>query len=1082
MLNAEHWQNELGDARPWRISALALLALSFILEGLVAGARAAPPRYVAMLANGQRIEGEKLSDWHDKTAMPRLEGQPLLEPTNSLRWLRDRTLRTADLPLAYVELHGGDRMPGAIVDFRTGSELPYDPLPAHLVVQSSQTFEPPENKGVTEIRVALSSVRRIVWQRRGRQAYQPSTALFRDGRSLAYRAVRLQSGQVHLLLPEGGDRRIPWSDLAELHLPEASAWDAWYDELVQLCPNLETRLYQVETTAGLIATASIARLAPRFEGNSSEPDRWVHGIQPAWSLDILWVPCREIVYRRSWLPREVPLSRVPFSSADGRSNRVRAALNANSQGGPLRSGALDFGFGLGVHGQSALKFALPTGARAFRAQACLDRAAGKGGCIVARVLVNDSAGNALWQSPQLIGSDVVADTGNLALPGPANGQTHLVLAIDPIAGGRPAGADPLEIRDYANWCDPLLELDPVVVQGEFDQRLTQRFFTWKDWTARYIGAANGNEAGTEWTTVRNERLLAPGWFDTGVQVKAKPLSLTKTLTIGPKDNWLIVAATRSFSRGVEPKVEVRIGGEPVAEYVVPERQQDRDENRPVAIPLKVYEQQPAREMEVEIRQLAAADSAPVEYRSIQTAEQLPTLYCIFEDDQVARPTGSDAIAADITDDDRHYGVRSLRLGPGSEYRIPLSQPIRIRERPAWGEYRFLRFAVKKIGGGRAAIGFESLDKPDRPARYDLGRGEPSFGGATRVWQDDAPKTWAVITRDLFADFGNQEVAAVMLGAPDGEAAMFDHIYLARGHFDLDHIPLAPSAEAANEKARDELARPAIQRALPATVLIEFADGRQASGVLIQEQGEVLTAGHVLVGPNRSARVQLSNGTLHSAKTLGVAREFDLGILRIENASGLPKLDPIAPGDWPQDRLYFSLNHAPRNPEFQPAIGTAVSLRRVFRSTVWTDLSADDWVAGGPLINRDGNLIGIQSRPSQFGGILCTRFQDVLPHLARVKNGEVFGAWPPGCEPQLGIVGSAKPSGLEVTRVDVDSPAAIAGLKMGDLVSRVEGRPIAGPDDLQLALSERDAGQEIGIEFTRGGAAMQARLKLAPRVP
>ena len=67
--------------------------LVLLLAGLPAAARAAPPRYAVMLANGQRLEGAKLSDWHDVKAMPRLDGVGLMEPSNPLRWLRDRTKR-----------------------------------------------------------------------------------------------------------------------------------------------------------------------------------------------------------------------------------------------------------------------------------------------------------------------------------------------------------------------------------------------------------------------------------------------------------------------------------------------------------------------------------------------------------------------------------------------------------------------------------------------------------------------------------------------------------------------------------------------------------------------------------------------------------------------------------------------------------------------------------------------------------------------------------------------------------------------------------------------------------------------------
>jgi hypothetical protein len=1052
-------------------------ALGLSLFVAAAAAWGAPPRYSALLSNGQRIQGDKLTDWHDKNAMPRLDGQPLLEPSNAFRWVRDRSLRLAELPPAYVEFHGGDRLSGAVIGYSSGKGQPFRPLPPHLIVQSAQGFEPPENRAISEVRIALPSVRRIVWQRRGRAPYQPGMAILRDGRTLAYRAVRFQPGQCHLLLPEGGNERIAWSDLAELHLPAADAWDAWYDELVQLCPNIETRLYQVETTSGLVATASLARWVPRFEGNSGDPDRWVHGMQPAWSLDILWIPCREMTVRRSWLPREAPLSRL-MASGPATERVARVAINVNCLGGPLRSQSLDFGWGLGVRGRSELAFDLPASARSFRTQVCLDRSAAKGGCILARVFANEPVGNPLWQSPVLVGSEHVADTGGIPLTGPMGAHQRLVLAIDPVAQGRPAGADPLEIRDHANWCDPLLELDAAAVQAELDQRLSQRFDAWRDWTVRPIGTKTLAEAGVETTIERDERRPLPGWFHQAIQAKARPLALTRRLTIGPRDEWLLIAATRPFNRGQEPKIEVRIGGEAVAEFAVPERQADANENRPLAVPLAVYRRHEPVALDMEIRQLAAADSAPVEFRTIEVAAQLPTLCRVFEEHD-AVPNG-----ATIVEDDRHAGTRSMKLAAGQEHRLPLAGSIRIRERPEWGEYRFIRFAVRKHGGGQAALAFEATDARDVPRRYDLGHGQPAFGGATRVW-NDLGKEWVVITRDLFADFGNFDMTALRLGAVGGEAVLFDHLYLARGHFDLDRIPQAPSPEATNEKARQELARPIVERARPATVWIEFPDGRAASGVIIQEAGEILTAGHAVIGPGRAARVRLANGTELRARTLGVAREFDLGLLRIEPPGAFPKLDPDAPAELPQQQAYVALAYsaAAQAAEFEPPASEIVSLRRVFRSTMWTDLEADAaWLAGGPLVNRDGRLVGIQIRPSRFGGVLCSRFLDAWPQFARIRSGEVFGAWQPGSEPLLGASGRGKPEGYELVELLAVGPAAVIGLKRGDIVTRIEGRPIVGDDDIQLVLSERDAGQEITVDYLRGGAAAQARLKLAPRVP
>ena len=176
------------------------LAWPLILVASVAALADNAPRYSALMTGGQRVTGEKLADWHDKGAVPKLDAQPLLDAGNPVRWLRDRSLPQPALPAAFVEMQTGDRLPGLVTDYRAGNEQPFLPLPQHLLVTPQQQLEPPRKAETPEIRVTLSSVRRIVWQRRSRQSYQPSTAFFRDGRSVAYRAIRFGSGHVNLLI------------------------------------------------------------------------------------------------------------------------------------------------------------------------------------------------------------------------------------------------------------------------------------------------------------------------------------------------------------------------------------------------------------------------------------------------------------------------------------------------------------------------------------------------------------------------------------------------------------------------------------------------------------------------------------------------------------------------------------------------------------------------------------------------------------------------------------------------------------------------------------------------------------------
>ena len=1054
------------------LPAAICVVLSF---GTAAGADRAP-RYAALLANGQRLEGHKLSDWHDAKAMPRLDGQALLEPGNPLRWLRDRWQRLADLPASYVEFHNGDRLPGTVIDYRTGQEQPLDPQPAHFVVRPAVTFEPPENRPAGDVQVAATWVRRIVWQRRSGADYQPGAALYRDGRSLSFRAARFHSGEVHLLL-ENEDERLPWSDLAELHLPAGDAWAAHFDQLAALCPASDTRLIEIETAGGLVATASLALLAARFEGNSSEADRWVHGIQPAWSQGILWIPFREIAYYRSFALREMPLSRLPARvsrRSEGLGGRRGIAVNRSAAGTPLSSKSLDFGFGLGMSGGGELAFDLPAGARSMRCWVCLDRTAGTGGCIRPRIFANKAQGNPLWQGPILVGSEQVADSGALALAG----HKAVVLQIDPVTSGKPAGADPLDIRDLADWCDPLLELDPAAVQAELDRRLGQRFIAWRGWQASIEGGTLA-EAGLETTFFRDERRPPPGEFLAAVQVKQRPLVLRRELSIGPRDQWLLIAATRPINRGQEPKLEVRIGGEAVAELLVPQRQGEANDNRPLAVSLAGYAADPPRKIDVEIRQQATADSAPVHYRAIAVSEQLPTLFRVFEEQGTLTAVEADQSGmAGVETSERHYGARSIRVTPAGRFRLELPASVPIRERPGWGEARFLRFAVKKQGGGRVAVELEDNQLRETSVRYDLGPGQPSYGGATRIWQDNLPKDWVVLTRDLFADFGQLDVRALIVGAPDGEAAFIDHVYLARNPSDFDLIPAAPSAELVNEKARQALLQPLIARAAPTVVRIEFADGRKAAGVFIEEAGEIVTAGHAVLAAGEKCRVVLAHGDEALGQTLGVAREFDLGLVRIVPAGSYPRLQAHGPAELPQNQPYLGL--APGRE--LPASASIAQIRRVFKNTVWTDLEAADWLAGGPLLDREGRLIAVQVATSQFGGVLCVRLQHAWPHLGRMKNGERFGAWPAGSEPLVGFEAGREDGVFAIRRVASVGPAAGAGLAIGDTIQKIDGKPIASDSDLQRALAERDAGQEIAVEYARGKEVRQAKIKLAPRVP
>ena len=156
-------------------------------------------------------------------------------------------------------------------------------------------------------------------------------------------------------------------------------------------------------------------------GNPQDDHHWVHGVQPAWSLDMLWIPCRDIMLRRVFAANELPLFRLQPTNSEHTALFAEGDLpwkrNANVYQGQLRCGGDPFGWGFGVHGQHRLAFALPDSARSFRCNVGLDSMVGEGGCIQARVLASgDFDEQTLFESEFLVGSGDYVDTGDLALP------------------------------------------------------------------------------------------------------------------------------------------------------------------------------------------------------------------------------------------------------------------------------------------------------------------------------------------------------------------------------------------------------------------------------------------------------------------------------------------------------------------------------------------------------------------------------------------------------------------------------------------------------------------------------------------
>lgn len=1066
--------------RGWWIASLLVV----LMVNLATAADKAA-RYGAMLANGRRLEGQTLSDWHvsPPQAAPKLDAVALLDPAQPLRWLRDRSVVYTAPPAAYVETTTGDRLPGNVLSYDDGSSTPFDARGPFFFVRPDVPFQSPAPVADFKVRVLASYVRRIVWQRRPGPPPAAGMAFFRDGRQQAFRAARFSAEGVSLLTDEG-PRRALFGELAELSLPSANRWDALLDELAVLAPSGAGRLLQFETIDGLVATASLDRFRCHPYGAPQDTSRWLHGIQPAWSLDVLWVLHPRIAVRRMWSAEEMPLSRVQPAAARHRAlvgaAGQTARVNRNVLDGPLHSGNQDFGWGFGVQSQSQLEFELPPLASAFRAYVGLDRSAGSGGCIRARVYVNGLDKAAAFDSGFLVGSGVVSETGVVSLT--ANGQpaAKLILEIDAAHDGRPAGADPFDIRDQANWLDPLVLFDPGRLQVELTRRSRQQLAAWYGWQLWLdtTPAAPEQRGSLQWLTSWNELASPPGSFQTGVAAVQRGLVLRKSLKVGPRDHWLVVATSQPVASNPPPKIEVRINGDLAAEQPVPVRNGGQRDPPPIAVPLAPYVDQT---IDVEIVQSpspAPAAGAPpqvVHWRTLGVYEHLPTLYRIFDEEsepKLVSETGEGVV--EVIQQGAFVGRRALKLTPAALWQLNLRAPVPVRDQPAWGEYRYLRFGVRKEGEGRFALQFDTAEPREKPARLDGGQGPPALEGAVRVYQAKLPEQWLPLPHDLFASFGRFDLSGLRLSAVDGRSVSYDAIYLARTLADFEQIGRDREPPLPDKPVQDGLAAVAVAKATPTLVTLEAADGRRACGSIISADGDVLTTARFVVAPNLPIKVRLADGRLVNGQTRGLARELDLALVKI--AKGAPfavvELDPVAV--LPTDRPYaIAQREAAEKPV--PPVTSVTMLRRTSRGTLWIGQSVEKLSAGSPLFDANGRLMGVASHPHGDRWQFARTF-DAIPLLPRLRNGEVVGNWPGSLAPNLDVRWKPHPAGAEVESLAAGSPAAAAGLKKGDVLIRLDGQSVDDPRAVAEILAAKNPGQEVGLDLADGRAV---RIRLAP---
>jgi putative serine protease PepD len=261
---------------------------------------------------------------------------------------------------------------------------------------------------------------------------------------------------------------------------------------------------------------------------------------------------------------------------------------------------------------------------------------------------------------------------------------------------------------------------------------------------------------------------------------------------------------------------------------------------------------------------------------------------------------------------------------------------------------------------------------------------------------------------------------------------------------------------------------------------------QGSGFVYDSNGRIITNQHVVDGAT-SISVRFWNGKTYKAELVGSDPSTDLAVIKVDAPAAV--LTPLTLAD--SNAVGVGDNvvaiGSPFGLENTVTSGIVSALHRQMTSpnsfsigdSIQTDAAINHGNSGGPLLNAEGQVIGVNAQiESDSGGsdgvgfaIPSNTVKSIVSEL--ISTGKAEHAY-------LGVSVETVNGSVRITEVRSGTPAADAGLRAGDRITSVDGKRIASADGLTSAIAAQKPGETVSVTYSRGGQSHTVEVKLASR--